>query len=160
VTVTDSQSNAYALLAAPGGDQLRTSVFAAAITRALAAGDVITVTHPDGSATSALAVELRGVVAPPVSISSAGATNTAIDVPFSPPAAGLVHCAIGTRNASYAIAGPWREAAAIGTACGGAPGGSNNLAYWLPAPTPVGRCEGAITGGADNWQAVVATFGQ
>ncbi len=161
VSVTDSQANSYALLAAPGTSQLRTHVFVANVSTALGPGDTITVSHPSGSASSAMAIELRGVDPTALAVSEGSATDPAISVPFSSAPSGVAYCVIGVRNAAWQVSEPWVEAGVTTTDCGGAPGGSGNGAYWLPASNSgVNACEGLLLAGANQWHAVVATFGE
>lgn len=159
VSASDSRGNNYVLLAAPGGTELRAHIFAAEITSALTAGDSIVLTHPSGGSTSAMAIALEGVQPAPFGVSAAGADDNTISIPFAPAPSGVAFCGFGVRNTTFEVGGPWLELSNTTADCGGAAGESHNVGYWLPASTAgVSACEGAILGGAQQWQGAIVTF--
>jgi Big-like domain-containing protein len=141
VSATDTRGNTYTNdKDVTGSNSMRVVVLSAHVGTALQSGDVITVTHPSGSATAVVASAYSGIASSSrVDTTGSGGANS-----NSPSASvtttnadDLIYGAVGNQN-SRTVTEPasWNTDSHVTSDCGGAPGNStNNGAYRVVSST-------------------------
>jgi hypothetical protein len=162
VTALDSRGNSYTNDVDFTGNSVRVVVLSASAGTALAQNDTITVSHPTGDATGAVASEFFGVV----SSGRVDDTGTATGNNATPSAAvitvqprDLLVGVVGNTNShSYTEAANWTTLSHLSMSCGGAPGNANSHSARRSTATAGSYSYSPTLNSGDRWAAAIVAY--
>ncbi len=162
VSASDSKGSTYSNDLDFTGTTMRVVVFSASIDTALVPGNTITVSHPTGESTGAVASEFSGVAASnrvdTSGIGTADSTNPAASVTTVHPRDLLVGVVGNRNNRAYMEAADWTLLTHLAMACGGAPGNADNHSAWRIASSPGLYSYAPTFSPGDRWAAAVVAY--
>lgn len=162
VSASDSKGNTYTNDADSTGNSMRTVVLSASVGTALTSGDTITVSHPIGESSGAVASEFSGVAASnrvdTSGIGTGDSTNPAASVTTVHPRDLLVGVVGNRNNRTYTEAASWTTLTHRAIDCGGAPGSADNHSAWRVASSPGAYSYAPTFSPSDRWAAAVVAY--
>ena len=161
VSAADSRGNAYSVDVDFTNSTIRKLVLSARATTALAAGDTLTVTHPDLGAEAVAALELSGIREPRLDTSAANgglsATPTATATTTHPDDL-LVGAAGNQGNRTYTEATAWTTVADVQANCGGGTGRLTLHAAYRIVSSAASWTYSPSLSANDRWAAGIAAY--
>ena len=162
VAAEDSSGNAYTVVETSGDTGTRVFVLQATVTTALVAGDTITITESNPSASAVVISALSNADPNVFSSQISGADTVDISIDFTATSPGVVYCAGGIRSGDVVVTDNWNELANMKDDCGGA-GLVGAFSYWIPAGQDgILACEATIAmpNGFVQWAGIARSYGE